>query len=170
MRNFYKTVVFLSAFAPILFSIAVSRFLSKGFCIDEVWYTLASAFGVISGIIVMRLLRNYGQTLTFKAKKIEATDATMLAVVSTYVVPFIGKASEITFTAVFGLTCLLASVLWITSALIPHPALRFLKYRFYKVESENGVVFTLITTRDLIDPKDITQVKKITNSMILEVR
>jgi hypothetical protein len=168
MRNWLKTVLFLSAFSPALLSIAISRYVTQGFCWSQAFYALAGLGGVVVGACVMRFLRTYGETLTFKAKKIEATDSAMLAVVATYIVPFVGKASDITISVVLGLTLLLTLVLWLTSALIPHPALRLLKYRFYKVESENGVVFTVITTRDLHDPKDLTQVKKITSSMLVE--
>lgn len=44
-----------------------------------------------------------------------------------------------------------------------------LNYRFYKAESVNGVVYTLITQRDLLDPKEVKSVKKISNSMLVEI-
>ena len=170
MRNWLKTLLFLSAFSPALLSIAVSRYMSQGFCQNEIYYGACGIGGIALGACIMRFLQFFGETLTFTAKKIEATDATMLAVVATYVIPFVGKASEITFSVMVALTGLLALVLWVTSALIPHPVLRFIGFRFYKVESANGVVFTIITTRDLLDPTDIKRVKKITNSMLVEAK
>jgi hypothetical protein len=170
VRNWLKTLLFLSAFSPALFSIAASRFFAHGFCWNETFYAGAGLGGIFIGARIMRFLRTHGEVLTFKAKKIEATDSAMLAVVATYVVPFLGKASDITASGVLGLTALLVAVLWVTSALIPHPALRFLSYRFYKIESENGVVFTVITTRDLLDPKDISKIRQITSTMLVEAR
>jgi hypothetical protein len=168
VRNWLKTLLFLSAFSPALLSISASRYFTQGFSIDQVYYGLAGILGVSVGAGIMRFLRRYGEVLTFKAKKIEAMDSAMLAVVATYIIPFVGKASEITLPAILCLTMLLAVVLWVTSSLIPHPALRCLKYRFYKIESDAGVVYTVITKRDLHDPKDLTQIRKITSSMLVE--
>lgn len=168
MRNYLKTLLFLSAFSPSLLSIAVAKYATSGSDASEIYYFIAGLIGIGVGISIMRLLRTYGETLTFSARKIEATDSAMIAVVATYIVPFIGKASDITALTVISLTLILTVVLWVTTALIPHPALRLLRYRFYKVESSSGVVFTVITTRDLNDPKELTRVKKITNSMLVE--
>lgn len=168
MRNWLKTLLFLSAFSPALLSIAASRLFTQGFSVDQIYYGLAGIFGVLAGAGIMRFLRHYGEVLTFKAKKIEATDSAMLAVVATYIVPFIGRAADITLMFILCLTILLATVLWLTSSLIPHPALRLLKYRFYKVESDKGVVYTVITRRDLDDPADLTKIRKITSSMLVE--
>ena len=38
----------------------------------------------------------------------------------------------------------------------------------YKIESDNGVVYTLISKRNIRDPKTITEVKLISNNMIME--
>jgi hypothetical protein len=118
MRNWLKTVLFLSAFSPALLSIAISRYFAQGFFWSEVYYALAGISGIVIGACVMRFLRIYGETLTFKARKIEATDSAMLAVIATYIVPFIVRAPDITVMAVLCLTLLLAVVLWLTSALI----------------------------------------------------
>jgi hypothetical protein len=44
-----------------------------------------------------------------------------------------------------------------------------LSYRFYKAEAANGVVYTLITNRNLLDPANVKRVKGISGSMLLEV-
>jgi hypothetical protein len=110
MRNWLKTVLFLSAFSPALLSIAISRYFAQGFFWSEVYYALAGISGIVIGACVMRFLRIYGETLTFKARKIEATDSAMLAVIATYIVPFIVRAPDITVMAVLCLTLLLAVV------------------------------------------------------------
>lgn len=92
----------------------------------------------------------------------------MLGVLLSYVAPFLGKASEVTVGIVLCFFALGAVMLWMTNALLPHPLLRLLKYRFYKVESERGVVYTLISRRELIDPKNVTRVWRISNSMLME--
>ena len=64
---------------------------------------------------------------------------------------------------------LVGAALWMSSSILPNPVLRVLGYRFYKAETANGVVYTLITQRDLLDPRHVKTVKRISGSMLLEI-
>jgi hypothetical protein len=59
-------------------------------------------------------------------------------------------------------------VAWVVSNIPSHPVLYLAKFRFYKIESESGMVYTLITRREIRSPKNITVVKQISNSMLME--
>ena len=82
---------------------------------------------------------------------------------------FFAKAAEITPKLTISLLALAALVLWFSSSIPTSPLLRLFGYRFYKIESGNGVVFTLITQREVIDPSKVKAVKKISSSMLIEV-
>ncbi|MEE7476622.1 hypothetical protein [Methylobacterium hispanicum] len=93
----------------------------------------------------------------------------MLGVIVTYFIPFIGKAADITVGVVLAILALVGAALWMSSSILPNPVLRVLGYRFYKAETANGVVYTLITQRDLLDPRHVRTVKRISGSMLLEI-
>ena len=168
MRNWLKTVLFLSAFSPALLSIAIARFWTGGLTIVVGFYVVLGILGSLLAMLVMRILGRKGEAINFTAKKIKSNDALMLGVVSTYFLPFIGKAADITPGIVLALLPLVAVILSLQSAIPPHPLLRLLRYRFYDVESASGVVYTLITRRELQDPKQISAVRVISSSMLVE--
>jgi hypothetical protein len=170
MRNWLKTVLFISTFSPCLISISVARAWEVG---RITWdSTLYFALG-IAGVLVIRAIitaiHENGETFPFSAKKIESNDAMMMTVLVSYFIPFIGKASDITFVTIIILLILLWAVMWISTSIPPHPVLRLLNYRFYKIESAKGVVYTLITRREISDPAQVKNVKKISSSMLVEV-
>lgn len=168
MRNWLKTVLFLSAFSPALLSIAIARFWTGGLTIVVGFYVVLGILGSLLAMLVMRILRQKGEVINFTAKKIKSNDALMLGVVSTYFFPFIGKAADITPGIALALLLVVAVILSLQNAIPPHPLLRLFRYRFYEVESASGVVYTLITQRDLRDPKQISAVRVISSSMLVE--
>lgn len=168
MRNWVKTVLFLSAFSPALISVAVARYWEKGLSCDVVCYALAGVVGAVVSLQIMELIRGHGEIINFSAKKIESNDALMLGVFLSYAIPFLTKASDITISIILAAFIVLGIFQWMTSSLPPHPLLRLFRYRFYKVESEGGVVYTLITRRELHDPKNIKGVLRISSSMLME--
>ena len=170
MRNWLKTLLFLSAFSPALITIAVARYMDKGYSPDVAYYAAVGAAGGCLSMAIIKLIQIHGEIINFSAKKIDSNDALMLGVLLSYALPLIGKTSEITVNVVICLIVLAGLVLWMTNALLPHPVLRVFGYRFYKVESDRGTVYTLLAQRELIDPKNVTQVRRISSTMLVEVR
>lgn len=168
MRNALKTLLFLSAFSPALLSIAISRTVNDGYGPEALFYALAGFAGIACGYLILEASLRFGELIPFKAKKIESTDSALLAVVVSYIIPFYSKASDITVATILTLLAIGGVVFWFTGAVIPHPVLRLFKFRFYKVESEAGVVYTLIAKRDLLTPNAVKSVRKISNSMLME--
>lgn len=169
MRNGLKTLLFLASFSPALLSLAVARGWSGGFDAGLALYALAGLLGFPASLLILALLRRRGEVIAFAAKKIEASDTLLLAVFLGYSTPFLPIASGITPQLVLVLLAMLALYQWLAPALLPQPLLRLLGYRFYKVESAAGVVYTLITRRELLDPGQIRAVRRISGAMLLEV-
>lgn len=170
MRNWLKTIFFLSAFSPALVSIAIVRWLKNGLSEDVIYYAVSGIVGAAVSLFIIKLIERHGEIITLTAKKIEANDSLMLGVFASYAIPFMNMASDINFTVVFSIFFAIAVLLWYSSSLPPHPLMRILQYRFYKVESDRGMVYTLIARRELVDPKNITKVRRISSSMLLEVQ
>lgn len=169
MRNALKTIMFVSALSPSLISVALARVWDRGLTWDALWYAFAGAIGILLVRYIVDALRWNGETFQITVKKVESNDALMLGVIITYFIPFIGKAADITVWAVFAILAVAGGILWVTSSILPNPVLRVLGYRFYKAETASGVVYTLITQRDLLDPKQVKNVKRISGSMLLEI-
>lgn len=169
MRKTVKAALFAAAFSPALISVGVARVMSAGLSWDAVYYIAAGAFGCLSIFYIMQALKWYGESFSFKVKKIEPNDAMLLGIVITYILPFFSKASDITATLIISIFSLGFMFFWITDSILPSPLMRLMSFRFYKIESDAGVVYTLISNRDILDPKDIKAVKKISNFMLVEV-
>lgn len=169
MRKAIKAALFVSAFSPALISVGVARMLSAGPSLDAIYYIVAGAFGCLSIIYILHALKWHGEAFAFQVKKIEPNDAVLLGIVITYVLPFFSKASDITAPLMASIFLLGLTFFWFTDSILPSPLMRIMSFRFYKIESATGVVYTLVSNRDILDPKDIKKVKKISNYMLLEV-
>lgn len=101
-------------------------------------------------------------------KKIESTDYFLIVFLAAYFAPIIMRMVEINFDVILIVLGLLMAVLWVMPYIPSHPLMYLFKYKFYKVESDNGVVYTLISKRNIRDPKTIKEVILISNHMIME--
>lgn len=167
MRNLLRTIFFLSAFSPVLFSLAYVRYDIYGFQ-SEVWQLIiVGMLGSMIPFLVIGLTTRVAEQMPFEAKKIESNDFMLLMFIASYFIPIVARASELNFVKTSILTASLFVVLWLISFLPTHPVLRIFKYRFYKVESSSGVIYTLVSSKEILDPKNVKKVRKISNSMLL---
>ncbi|EJX1247435.1 TPA: hypothetical protein ACX3E3_005357 [Vibrio parahaemolyticus] len=168
MRNSLKTVFFLSSFSPTLLALAAVRYFISG--ADLLFYQLVSVFalGLMLFILIFKLVINKGEKINFKAKKVESTDYFLLVFLAAYTAPIIMRMVELNFKIISIILGLLMVTLWVMPYIPSHPLMYLLKYKFYKVESDNGVVYTLISKRNIRDPKTIKEVISISDSMLME--
>jgi hypothetical protein len=169
VRNAIKTILFVSAFSPALISVGFARIVSGGLFWDSIYYLVSGLIGSFTVLFILSELNWRGESFSFNARKIESNDALLLGIVASYIFPFFGRAADITIGTVAILLTSLFVVFWFTDASLPSPLLRLMGYRFYKAEASNGMVYTLITDREILDPSNVKMVKKITGSMLLEV-
>jgi hypothetical protein len=168
MRNWLKTALFVSALSPSLISVAAARVWDRGPTWDALWYAVPGFAGILIIRYIIDALRWHGETFPITLKKVEANDALMLSIVASYFLPVLAKAIDITVGTVVALLAIVGLVLWMMSSIPANPLMRLLGYRFYKAEAANGVVYTLITQRDLLDPKQVKTVKRLSGSMLVE--
>ena len=168
MRNSIKTILFLSAFCPVLLSLAYVRYDAHGLTSDVVTLGVTGVVGSLLPILILEMVEKYSESFLFEAKKIESNDFMLLAFVFSYLFPIIAKASALTMTMTVFFTIGIVALLWGVDSIPAHPILRLIRFRFYKVESSTGVVYILISRREIRDPKNITYVKRISSSMLME--
>ena len=168
MRNWLKSILFISAFSPTLLALAGVRYFSAG--LDTVFYQLVavSLAGMTLPFMILALIRQQSETINFKAKKVESADYLLLVFIGSYIAPIIMKVAEINFEVTALIIGILFLVAWVISYIPTHPILYIAKFRFYKVESDSGMVYTLMARRIIRSPKSIKKVKQISNSMIME--
>jgi hypothetical protein len=168
MRNILKAVLFMAAFSPALISVGAARFYWGGPFWDAIYYVIAGFIGSLAVVYILTALKWKGEAFPFNARKIESNDMLLFGVVATYIFPFFAKASDITVGIIVMLGFFVWGIFWFTDATVPSPLLRILGYRFYKAEAANGMVYTLITQREILDPRDVKMVKQISGSMLLD--
>lgn len=168
MREWMRTLLFLSAFSPTLLVLALVRYEIHGFQADVVQLLVIGLIGIVIPLLILKLIIAACESVSFEAKKIKPNDFVLLAFIGSYFTPLIIRAAELSYLTGIIVVVVLAVVLWLTNSIPAHPLLRAFKYRFYEVESSSGVVYTLISKREIIDPKQIKSIKKISSSMIME--
>ncbi len=168
MRNWLKSLLFISAFSPALLALAGVRYYSTG--LDTVFYQLViiAILGMILPFLILSLIRKQAETINFKAKKVESADYLLLVFIGSYIAPIIMKVAEINFEVTALIVGILFLVAWIISYIPTHPLLYIAKFRFYKVESDSGMVYMLMARRVIRSPKSIKEVKQISHSMLME--
>lgn len=124
--------------------------------------------GLVLFCLIFQLVMTQGEKISFNAKKVESTDYFLLVFLAAYTAPIVMRMVELNFRVISIILGLLMVTLWILPYIPSHPLMYLLKYRFYKVESDSGVVYTLISKRNIRDPKSIKQVIAISDSMLME--
>lgn len=168
MNAFARTLLFLTAFSPVLFSIAVVRFQDFGWSSEILQYLIIGVLGSLISFLIIKGLSSRGEVIPFKAKKIESNDFVILGFIFSYLSPFAAKAAGASFDAIVIFVLLLGCVLWFIQSIPAHPVLRLFSIRFYKVESDNGMVYTLISRIELRSPSQLQQVQMISSTMLLK--
>jgi len=168
MRNSLKTIFFLSSFSPTLLALAIVRYLISGD--DFLFYQLITVFllGIVLFFLIFKLVTNQGERISFNAKKVESTDYFLLVFLAAYAAPIVMRMVELNFKVISVILTLLLVTLWVLPYIPSHPLMYLFKYRFYKIESDSGVVYTLISKRNIRDPKTVKQVIAISDSMLME--
>ncbi|MBE5213028.1 hypothetical protein IG605_007855 [Pectobacterium quasiaquaticum] len=168
MKDWLRTILFLSAFSPVLLTMAYVRYDIYGWRMDVVQLIIIGLLGTLLPFIIIKLIKSQGESLSIQVKKIESNDFMLLAFIFSYFSPIILKAADVSINTIMLILSFIGIILWLISSLPSHPLLRIMKFKFYKIESSNGVVYILISKRDILDPKEVNRVKKISRHMLIE--
>lgn len=168
MRDWLRTVLFASAFSPALITMAYVRYDVHGWRTDVLQLGTIGLIGTTIPFAIMMLIRKQGEAFKIQIKKIESNDFMLLAFIGSYLLPLILRGTDVSVNAIASILAIAAMVLWLMSSLPAHPLLRLMSFKFYKIEASNGVVYTLISRRAILDPRNVDLVKKISPTMLIE--
>jgi hypothetical protein len=166
MNVIIRTLFFLSAIAPAVVVSAAAQIYKHGGSTQAYGWIAAGAMACVFPFLVIRAVTSQAEVLVFSAKKIDSQDWIFIAIVVSYFIPLISNLEDL---LVLALLVVVAAVLLATLDAIPcHPMLHVLRYRFYKVEGANGMVYTLIARRKLLSAADIKSVRQLSTQLLLE--
>ncbi len=168
MRDWLRTVLFASAFSPALITMAYVRYDVHGWRTDVLQLGTIGLIGTAIPFAIMILIRKQGEAFKIQVKKIESNDFMLLAFIGSYLLPLVLKGTDVSVNAIASILAIAGMVLWLMSSLPAHPLLRLMRFKFYKIEASNGVVYTLISRRAILDPRNVDLVKKISSNMLIE--
>lgn len=166
MNVIIRTIFFLSAIAPAVVVSAAAQIYKHGGSTQAYGWIAAGALACVFPFLVIRAATSQAEVLAFRAKKIDSQDWLFVAIVVSYFIPLISKLEDL---QVLALILVVAAVLLATIDAIPcHPMLHVFRFRFYKVEGENGMVYILISRRRLLSVADIKSVRQLSTQLLLE--
>jgi hypothetical protein len=167
MNRIIRTVLFVSAFAPaVLVSVAL-QVIDRGLGPEMLAWFVAGLLACLLPFLVMAAVAQRAEQIPFSAKKIESQDWLLVVFVVSYFIPLITRVSDLSvFVPIF----ICAAIVLSSIDTIPcHPVLHLFRYRFYKVEGANGMVYTMITRRKILTADDVRKVRQISTHLLMEV-
>jgi hypothetical protein len=166
MNIFLRTLLFASSLAPAVLISALAHWYTAGSTAEVFGWVAASGLTCLLPALAMIEAGRRTAVIPFKAKKIESQDWLLFAFIASYFVPLVTKVGSLEILACI---FVIAAVLLATLEAIPaHPVLHLCRYRFYKVEGENGIVYTMITRRRILKASDIKTVKQLSPQLLLD--
>lgn len=168
MNSLLRTLLFFSAFSPVAFSLAFVRFQINGWNGGVLQLIVIGLLGTLLPYLIVRWLAERGEIMPFKAKKIEDAGFMLFGFVFGYLSPIVLRAIGYDFESALWVIGFIGLLLWLIPSIPAHPVLRLFNVRFYKVESESGMVYTVISREELRHPSDLKHVHAISSSMLLK--
>ena len=166
MNVVIRTLFFLSAIAPAIVLSALAQVYKHGGSSEAYAFTAAGAIACVFPFLVIQAAARQAAKLAFTAKKVDSQDWLLVVFVVSYFIPLIANLQDL---QVLALVAVVAALLLATLDAIPcHPMLHVFRYRFYKVEGANGMVYTLISRRKLLSAADIRSVRQLSALLLLE--
>lgn len=167
MNTVIRTLFLLSAFAPAVVLTAAAQVYKNGSSAQAWGWIGAGALACVFPLLVMAAARRQLQVLHFSAKKVESQDWVLVTILISYFLPFITNMSDL---SVLAMLLVVAAVILATMEAIPgHPVLHAFRYRFYKVEGANGMIYILISRRKLLSAADIKSVRQLSPQLLMMV-
>lgn len=170
-NKFIHTIFNSSILIPFIFAVGLSKvFIEKDLKCGLL--TLIISFVLVAfQLIIIKIARKQ-----LVAKKINISNITpyhengALAIYITYFVPFIESYLGKSFSLGNWVLILVGVLLLILSSkTINNPILRIIGYKFYSIETEQGISMTLITKRELRNKNSLSKVTRLFEYYVMEV-
>lgn len=128
------------------------------------------AISILGTISLVIYAKKHVSKTSFTIVSGASKDLELMTSMTTYLLPLLTLVfSEINKIALICFLVIIAIMLIITKAVFINPILCFSKYRYYSIQAESGVTYTLITKQKRFDPKKIKSLIEIFPEIYMEV-
>lgn len=170
LSSLFRIIFSLTAVAPVFISLSYIFFKENNFISSFVSISICLLLGLISAWILEKSACSL-EILSVKIKKAKNSDKETIGIYVAYVLPLLFKGQTNGDMGVWVLAVtLLIFVVWTTSALQINPLLSFFGFKFYEVETEDGMTYTLIARRRINDISTISSVVQISDYGLMEIK
>lgn len=169
MTRVAKVLLVLTAFAPILLTLAFVDFLAGDYVRVAAYAIAAALLGALSALVLFEVSRR-GEVVPIEVQSVRPADKEMLAFVLSYLLPLTNTANvgRMNVAVLWFVVAMLVLVVYATNAYQFNPWLGLFGYRFYEVTNQSKVTYVLITRRNIRAAAEASEVVEIAEYIVLE--
>lgn len=169
LGRFAKLLLVLTSIAPIAIVYAWVAFVGGKLQLAISLVAACLALLILCGWLIRYTMRNI-ERFPFKPTEIEAADRENVAFLLLYLSPlFTSELSNINYAVVAPTIIIFALLTATGNSYHFNPLLGLAGWHFYKVKSAEGVVYVLITRKQLINTTAISEAGQLTDYILLDV-
>ena len=149
-------------------------YLTSQAIISKPWWIIPfgslSVIGVVAGFLLLRYAKKKVAPTSINVASASSKDAELMGSMTAYLLPLLTLVfNEVNQVALICFLVIIALMLFLTKAVYINPVICFIGYRYYSVQTESGMSYTLITRQKRFNPKNVKAVKEIFPEIYLEV-
>lgn len=168
---FQKCLYMLSSISPIGFIVAIIWFFQKKSIIVPI--ICISVFVIIDVLffVFFRYAKKSLASININVIEVASADLWIGGYFVSYIIPLGSVMVDEWNVIVCGIVgCLLLLAVTVVNDSTPNPLLFFVKYHFYKVKTENGLEYTLLSRRKIRNKESIKVVGRWFEYLLIEKR
>ena len=169
LSSLARAMLTATAIAPVSLTYAWVAFYQEEYIISAI----ATAIAVILTVLCIKLLgyvRKQIEDIPFKASSIEPADAESLGFMLLYLLPlFTDDIADLNWELWLPLIIVFGVMVGTGYSYHFNPLLGLLKWHFYKVTSESGVTYVLITKKHLRTASGVHRVGQLTEYILIDL-
>lgn len=125
---------------------------------------------ILGTVILIYYAKHKISRTSFSVSSGSSKDLELMSSMTAYLLPLLTLVfNEVNQTALICFLAIIAIMLIITKAVFINPILCFAGYRYYSIQAESGVTYTLITKQKRFNPKKIKNMIEIFPEIYMEV-
>jgi hypothetical protein len=159
-----------SSIAPVSFTYAWVAFV-QGDKRVALWAVVVGLIAVVMCIGLLRYAQKNLEALDFRTKSIEPADSENLGFMLLYLLPlFTGKISDLHWELWIPIIAVFSVIIATGFGYHFNPLLSILQWHFYRVTSQDGVTYVLITKKHIRTAAGHLSVGQLTEYILLDLR
>lgn len=171
LNRFAKALLVATSIAPVFFTLAFISYRTGDFWPSGVSY-IAIAFGLAAiCALLLRAAKTQLQTVRFNIESASTADKEVLGFLLTYILPIVfAGTSDIAIDAgmIAYIVVFFGFVVWGTHAYDFNPLMGVFGFHFFEVTNSQGISYVLITRKQIVSVRDVTDVVQLTEYVVLD--